>query len=138
MPRAPPTPRLSSSTPNRETREDSTTLATNEAAGNGDFLVTLAGINRGRAANDATRMLAEVVKAVTETGNKGKVTVTIEVGKFKGGDGNVEVKASVTSTVPQPKHAAVFFFDDEFHLTRDDPSMDPMFGRSEVAGGGRA
>jgi hypothetical protein len=112
-------------------------LSTNDAASGGDILVTLAGINRGRAAAAATRKLGEVVQAVTETGTKGKVTITIEVAPFKGGDGNVEVKARVTSSVPQPEHAAVFFYDGDYQLTRDDPSMEPMFGRGELAEGSR-
>ena len=32
-------------------------------------------------------------------------------------------------------HAAVFFVDDADHLTRDDPTMEPMFARGDVENG---
>lgn len=105
-------------------------MADREAGG--DILFTLANINKGRAANDATRRLAEVVRAVDAYGGTGKVTITVSVKPFKGGDGNVEVTAKVTSAVPQPDHAAVFFFDENGTLSRDDPSMDPLFARDEA------
>ena len=55
-----------------------------------DILVTLAGINKGRAAAQATDMLAEVVQAVQATGGKGSVTMKLSVGPLKGMDGSVE------------------------------------------------
>ena len=111
-------------------------MAPTSAGQTGDILVTLAGINRGRAADEASRRLADVVQAVTQNGGKGSVTIKVEVKQFAGGDGTVEVAAKIASTAPQAPHAGVFFFDQKFNLTRDDPSMEPMFGRDELSESG--
>ncbi len=98
------------------------------------FADFLSGISRGAVCDEMTSKLAKLTAAVTETGRKGTLTLRIEVAPFKGSDDTVEVTASADLRAPSHNHAAVFFFDDSFQLTHDDPAMEPMISRAELAG----
>jgi hypothetical protein len=84
-------------------------------------------IRKGRAVDQATKLLAEVVRAVDETHKPGEVTIKIKVKPDKdGGAGktlSVEVKAKRPETdLPD----AVFFSDAGGDLHRSDPSQTEM------------
>jgi len=86
------------------------------------FADVLAKISRGAVLDEATLSLGALVQAVTSTGRKGSLTVTLSVAPMKGSPGQVTVSAAVG--VKEPKddaHAGVFFTDDTGRLSRNDP-----------------
>ena len=105
---------------------------TGKQSGN-DILLTLNTINRGRLVNEANSKLDELIAAVKRYEQSGTITITLKVENGAAPD-TVNVTGTATVKAPQPKHPAVFFVDDTDRLTRDDPSMDPMFGRDEIGG----
>lgn len=104
-------------------------------AGN-DVLLMLSGINRGRLVSEVNDKLDALVDAVTRYSKKGTLGIAIEIEPGKE-EGTVGLKATVTVKAPQPEHPAVFFIGDGARLQRDDPTMDPMFGRDEIRNGGQ-
>jgi hypothetical protein len=85
-------------------------------------------IRRGRGVELASDMLAEVVRAVEESGKKGSVTIKITVKPEDGGGNQKTIGMTVTSTVPRPTIPdAVFFSDGEGDLHRSDPNQGDMF-----------
>ncbi len=99
------------------------------------FAEFLAGIDRGRVSDEITQQLAELVEAVTTYGRPGTLTLRVTVKPFKGGDGTVEVHAASDVKAPKAPHAGVFFYGPGYQLTRDDPSMEPMFDRADIENG---
>lgn len=94
-------------------------------------------IRRGRAVEQATRLLGEVVRAVDETGKPGQVTITLTVKPEKGGGSQKTIIAAVKAKKPEGDiPEAVFFSDGDGDLHRADPAQNEMF--SEVKGGGAA
>jgi len=92
-------------------------------------------IRRGRAVDQATRMLTEVVRAVDETGKAGTVTITLTVKPEKGGGSQKTIGVAVKAKKPEADiPEAVFFSDPEGDLHRSDPTQEEMF--SEAGGGG--
>jgi hypothetical protein len=137
--RSPPARALNDRNQQRS-REDATLAPTEhdtqagEDTGN-DILVTLNGINKGRLVGEASEKLSELVSSVKRYEKKGTLTIKIEIAPGTVPD-SVTVKAGVDAKAPQPEHPGFFYVDDSDRLTRDDPSMDPMFTRNEIAGGG--
>lgn len=100
------------------------------------FTDVLRDIRRGRAVDQATRLLAEVVRAVDETGKPGSVTLTLTVKPEKGGGSQKTIVAAVKAKKPEGDiPEAVFFSDPAGDLHRTDPSQQEMF--AEAGGGGR-
>lgn len=84
-------------------------------------------IRRGRAVEQATRLLAEVVRAVDETGKPGEVTMTIKVKPEKGGGSQKVILCSVKANKPEGDiPEAVFFSDPDGDLHRTDPAQAEM------------
>lgn len=86
------------------------------------FTQTLAKISYGDAADQASEMLADLVRAVGEHEREGTLTLTITV-KPKGKDsGQVEVTAKTTSKLPVREIApSMFFVTEDGGLVRDNP-----------------
>lgn len=85
-------------------------------------------IRRGRAVEQATRLLAEVVRAVDETGKPGSVTLTLTVKPEKGGGSQKTIIAAVKAKKPEGDiPEAVFFSDPDGDLHRTDPAQSEMF-----------
>lgn len=85
-------------------------------------------IRRGRAVEQATRLLAEVVRAVDETGKAGTVTITLTVKPEKGGGSQKTIIAAVKAKKPEGDiPEAVFFSDADGDLHRADPAQNEMF-----------
>jgi ribosomal protein S28E/S33 len=92
-------------------------------------------IRKGRAVDQATRLLAEVVRAVDETGKPGELLLKIKVKPEKGGGSQKTITCEVKGKVPQQDiPEAVFFSDPDGDLHRTDPSQQEMFSD---AGGGK-
>jgi len=82
----------------------------------------------GRAADLASRKLAELVQAVDETGKGGSLTITIKVKPENGGGSQKTLACEVKAKMPEAALAeAIFFSDDEGALHRSDPTQREMF-----------
>lgn len=85
-------------------------------------------IRRGRAVEQATRLLAEVVRAVDETGKAGEVTIKMKVKPEKGGGSQKTITCEVKAKKPEADiPEAVFFSDPDGDLHRTDPAQSEMF-----------
>lgn len=92
-------------------------------------LVDILGQIRGGAAlNDASRELAELIRAVKEVGKKGKLTLTIEVEPDKTDATVVTFQPEVTVKTPKRAYAKGIFYIDERtgSVSREDPRQMEM------------
>lgn len=76
--------------------------------GNSHFLAALGRIDGGHAIEVADEQLRQVTQAVTRTGKKGTVTVTVEVSP--NGEQGFAVTAKVAAKAPQLQFGQSFFF----------------------------
>lgn len=94
------------------------------------FAAVLQEIGGGKLHARLSAQLAELTAAVTETGKKGTVTVTIRVEPLKKADQHtLVVTGSSTAKVPEGDDASptsVFFADGAGNLRRDDPRQQQL------------
>lgn len=84
-------------------------------------------IRRGKPVEEATAALADVVRAVDETGKDGSVTITIKVKAAKHGGPEKTIVAEVKAKKPIAEiPPAVFFSDEDGDLHRFDPRQQEM------------
>jgi hypothetical protein len=84
-------------------------------------------IRKGRPVEEATMALADVVRAVDETGKEGSVTIVLKVKPAKHGGPEKTLVAEVKAKKPIAEIApAVFFSDGEGDLHRVDPAQETM------------
>ena len=84
-------------------------------------------IRRGRPVEEATSALADVVRAVDETGRAGSVTITLTVKPARHGGPEKTLIADVKAKKPIAEIApAVFFSDVDGDLHRVDPRQEEM------------
>lgn len=84
-------------------------------------------IRRGRPVEEATNALADVVRAVDETGKKGSVTITLAISPSKHGGPEKTLVCEVKAKKPIAEIApAVFFSDADGDLHRVDPNQEEM------------
>lgn len=84
-------------------------------------------IRKGRPVEEATMVLADVVRAVDETGKEGSVTITLKVKPAKHGGPEKTLVCEVKAKKPIAEIApAVFFSNDEGDLHRYDPRQEEM------------
>lgn len=96
---------------------------------------------KGVVAVRASDLLAEVVRAVDETGKAGEVVIKIKVKPERGGGSAKELSFEVKSKRPeQDMPAAMFYSDGDGDLHRSDPTQSEMFSDAagDVATRGRA
>lgn len=90
-----------------------------------DFAATLLEIGGGRLHTRLSEQLADVTRAVAETGKKGVLTLKIEVKPLPKADSKtLVVTGSSAAKAPEPDDASptsVFFADDDGSLSRSDP-----------------
>lgn len=81
-------------------------------------------LNKGTLNEELTEVLAEVVKAVRETGKAGSLTLTLKVAMFsKANEDVVKISPVVASKVPESKRAETIMYSTaDGDLLRDDPS----------------
>lgn len=85
-------------------------------------------IRRGRAVDQASRMLAELVRAVDETGKPGELTIKLKVKPEKGGGSQKTILAEIKAKKPEGDiPEAVFFSGPDGDLHRSDPEQGEMF-----------
>lgn len=89
------------------------------------FSQQLAFLSKGSLDAELTQALADVVKAVRETGKAGSVTLTLKVGMLNQRDENaVKVSPAVKITTPKlPPYESVMFSTADGDLLRDDPKQ---------------
>lgn len=84
-------------------------------------------IRRGAPVEEATMRLAEIVRAVDETGKPGSITITLTVKPAKHGGPEKTIQAEVKAKKPIADIApAIFFSDEEGDLHRIDPTQEEM------------
>jgi hypothetical protein len=92
-------------------------------------------IRKGRPVEEATMALADVVRAVDETGKDGSVTITLKIKAAKHGGPEKTLVCEVKAKKPIAEIApAVFFSDGDGDLHRVDPRQEEM-PLNEVGGG---
>ena len=86
------------------------------------FATVLRDLGRGAVIDEAAIHLQTLVKEVSDTGKKGRMTLVVEVAPMKGDVRALMVSARSDLKLPAGEPlAAVFFYDDDGNLTRDDP-----------------
>lgn len=91
------------------------------------FTDVLRDIRRGRPVEEATMVLADIVRAVDETGKEGSVTITLKVKPAKHGGPEKTLICEVKGKKPIADIApAVFFSDSDGDLHRIDPRQEEM------------
>ena len=87
-----------------------------------DALAVLTDLERGKFLPRFAAELAAVVLAARDTGNKGTLTVRIDVKPSPADPEMIEVESEVTAKMPKgPKVRSIFFAADEGRLVRTDP-----------------
>lgn len=89
------------------------------------FSQQLAFLNRGTLDFELTEAMAELVKAVRQTGKAGELVLKIKVGKLNARDEDaLKLTPAVTIKVPQmPAYESVMFSTADGSLLRDDPKQ---------------
>lgn len=84
-------------------------------------------IRKGRPVEEATQALADVVRAVDETGKDGSVTIKLTIKAAKHGGPEKLILADVSCKKPIADiPGAIFFSDADGDLHRVDPNQDEM------------
>ena len=87
------------------------------------FNQVLAGIRGGALLSEAEEKIADVVKAVKETGRAGKVTLTLDIREL-GKGGALSVTDTLIAKIPQPvRGASVFYATRDGQLVKHDPDQ---------------
>ncbi|OBF29816.1 hypothetical protein [Mycolicibacterium conceptionense] len=88
-----------------------------------DFAVTFVQHAKGRANDEATAKLKEVVEAVKRTGKAGKVVVELTVKPVPNIDGTYSLEDKIRSTLPKEPRKSMWFGTEDGGLTRDQPGL---------------
>lgn len=97
-----------------------------------DLLQVLLDMRNGAVAQDCNLKFNEVLRAVIDTGGKGKLTINLLVSPGKRGTGGavLEVETSHECKMTKPELTigrTTFFVTEDGQLTRDDPRQVDMF-----------
>lgn len=99
-----------------------------------NIVESLSLLRKGKLVLEAQEKLAALVKACSDTGKKGKLTITLSVGAAE--DSTVALTGKVSVQVPEPSSSNTIFYADEHgNLFRDDPRQPelPSITRIEEA-----
>ncbi|WP_328856893.1 hypothetical protein OG579_16995 [Williamsia herbipolensis] len=88
-----------------------------------EFASVLIAHAKGRAHDEATKLLAEAVAAVHDTGKSATVTVTLSIAPVKNNDTVVAITDRVAAKIPTSKKASMWFSDSDGGLHRNDPTQ---------------
>ena len=104
-----------------------------------DILAVLLDMRNGAVAADCNTKFNEVLRAVIDTGGKGKLTIELNIAPSKMGMGGavVEVETTHECKMKKPELAvgkSHFFVTSEGDLTREDPSQTAMFEEEKKRG----
>lgn len=99
------------------------------------FTDFLRDIRKGRVVDAATDDLAELVRAVKDTGKAGSLTLTISIKPQDKEAEQVVVSAAVSTKLPKAAlPEGIFFAGIDGDLLRDDPSQKEMFVPTDALG----
>lgn len=85
------------------------------------FASILTQLQQGGTHAELSTTLQKLTEAVRATGKAGQMTLVLKLSESKVG-GALDVVATVTSKLPQPKqYASIFYVDDANNLVRKDP-----------------
>ncbi|WP_396903069.1 hypothetical protein [Mycolicibacterium sp.] len=88
-----------------------------------DFAVTFVQHAKGRANDDATAKLKDVVEAVNRTGKPGKVVVELTVKPVPNITGTFSLEDKVTCTLPKEPRKSMWFGTEDGNLSRSQPGL---------------
>lgn len=92
----------------------------------------LGSMRNGAADRAASDLFTKVVQAVQTTGKKGSVTIKFDIGKMKGGDTEIEIKASLSHKVPtEDIQVGIYYPDENGGLHRTDPRQLSFIDRGD-------
>ncbi len=95
-----------------------------------DFIGMLAEMGRGTTIIEASKKLAELTDAICETGDKGSLTLKLEVtpsGMKHGRVNQFEIRPIISIAKPEPKQGkSIFFVTTNGKLTRTNPDQMDM------------
>lgn len=103
-----------------------------------DFSVILVGHHKGRAHDEATKLMSEAVEAVKLTGKSAKVTVELSIHPVKNNTSIVRIEDKVTSSMPREPRSSVWFPDDAGALHRNDPNQGELWDPKAEAADGKS
>lgn len=93
-----------------------------------DFLVFLAGVNKGRAVKDLGEQLQTLVEAIQNTGKGGTLTLKIAVKPAgRNGDALIVTDEVVLKAPKLNRPESIFFPDADHNLVRSNPNQPTMF-----------
>lgn len=98
-------------------------MSSNTSSEGSEFATVLLQHAKGRAHDEATKALAEVVEAVKRLGKKGEVTLKLTVIPVKNDQTMVYLEDNITATVPKEPRNSLFFTDDHGGLHRNQPGL---------------
>lgn len=103
-----------------------------------DFIKVLVELRNGAVAIEGSEKLTEVMKAVMDTGKKGKLSLSIDItpSKWTMSGGVKEVEVLAKYVIVEPAHdpaKTTFFTTKEGSLTREDPNQTAMFTQDSEA-----
>lgn len=88
---------------------------------------TLREIRAGALLNEATDALAELVRAVADTGKGGEIAIRVKLKPAGRGSATIVVDADVDTKIPKPDREVSFFFPTkDGSLTKQDPNQMPL------------
>ncbi len=90
---------------------------------NNDFAVTFVQHAKGRANDEATAKLKQVVEAVKRSGKPGKIVVELVIKPVPNIADTFSVEDKVTATLPKEPRKSMWFGTDDGGLTRNQPGL---------------
>lgn len=100
----------------------------NTSADVNDFAAFLLDHARGASHDELSRQLADIVKAVIETGKPGQIVYTVKIAPVPKVEGMVSTTDAIKSTIPSHDRVSTLFFaGQKGELSRDHPNQTAMF-----------
>lgn len=88
-----------------------------------EFATILLTHAKGRAHDEATSKMRELVEAVQRLGKSGSISITLSVHPVENNREVVRIQDSVKASIPTEKRSSMWFPDDDGGLHRNDPNQ---------------
>jgi hypothetical protein len=100
-----------------------------------DFGAVFLNHAKGRAHDEASKLLKEAVEAVRRTGKNATVTVKLTVKPVANIPNAYKLSDAVSATIPEDPRTSMWFADDDGALHRNDPNQGSLYDETEVRDG---
>ncbi|MBO0883298.1 MAG: hypothetical protein J2P17_23775 [Mycobacterium sp.] len=100
-----------------------------------EFASVLLNHAKGRAHDEASRLLREAVEAVQRTGKNASVTVKLAVTAVANIPNAFKLTDKVTAAIPEDPRTSMWFGDDQGGLHRNDPNQRPLWDDTPAVDG---